>query len=344
MRVNGTEIFIGAYAEYQKNSTQQETATIAVSKEKTDAITAGIKEAFYSLNLQNRGVKVSVSDEDMEFLCSEEGYQKMKQDAADLYVKNANQQKIIAKDKNPNDLFWNNTGNQWLVFSEKLYNSGFYAEMEAEEVKQFEDTLAYATFGMDCLSRSQYLTGIEFSSIQEEYKYYMSSSEAVTELESSVAALRYLSDKLLPEENQEEFNQLIDMYYEHNKEVLSEYNNPMESFNKVIAGIHSRKSSYSHLLDEVAEKPVSEYKYTVMLGMIEKSEQEKEQYQQELQSLFEKLRVHGNDTFVWEEIRECFQNYSTNDSNEQEFKSYVYDQAQYLFNHMKNCWNRLLEL
>ncbi len=47
------------------------------------------------------------------------------------------------------------------------------------------------------------------------------------------------------------FSQLIDMYYKHNNEVLSEYNNPIESFNKVIAGMHFNKNSYSHFRDTV---------------------------------------------------------------------------------------------
>lgn len=344
MKINGTDIFIGAYAERRQSNHLLGQATISVSKEKAEEITADIKEAFYSLGLQNQGVKVSISKENMDFLCSEEGFQKMKQDAADLYIKNVNQQKVIAKDKNPDDLFWNNTGNQWLVFSEMLYNNGFYSEMSDEEVKQFEDTLAYITFGMDCVSKSQYLTGMEFSSIQEEYKYFMSDNEAISELESSVAALQYLSDRVLPEEQQERFNRLIDMYYEHNNEVLSEYTNPMDSFNKVIAGMHSNKSAYSHFMEEAAKEPVSEYKYTVMLGRTEKSEQEKEMYRQDLQRLFKKMKSSGDDAFIWEQIKECFQKYSTDGSDDLGFHNYVYEQAQYLFSHMKNCWGRLFAL
>ena len=125
MKVYDTTIFLGAYAE--RNQMNQR--TLSVTEEKTREIEEGLKDAFYNLNLQNREVKVSVSEEDMEFLCSEEGFQKMKQDAMDLYVKNANQQKVIAKDKNPNDLFWKNTGNQWLVFSETLYENDFFVNM-----------------------------------------------------------------------------------------------------------------------------------------------------------------------------------------------------------------------
>lgn len=343
MIVNGVDIFLGAYTERFHNNYELNPPALYVSEEKAEAITTGIKEAFCSLNLQNKGVKVSVSKEDMDFLCSEQGFQKMKQDAVDLYTKNYNQQKVIAKDKNSDDLFWNNTGNQWLMFSEALYKNDFYTEMANDEVKEFEDTLAYITSGMDRLSRSQYLTGIEFSSFKEEYKFFMSSGEAAMELESSVAALRYLSDRILPKEQQEDFNKLIDMYYVHNNEILAEYHNPMESFNKVIADIHSGKYPSSDWSDVTVAKPVGEYQYTIMLGRIEKSEQEKKQYQEQLRELFDQLESNDHDAAVWKKIKECFTEYVTDGSGDETFRGYVYDQAQYLFNHMKNCWSRLFD-
>lgn len=344
MKVNGRNIFLGAYAERKQSSYLQNQTSLSLGEERAAAITAGMKEAFHSLNLQNKGVKVSVSQTDMDFLCSEEGFLKMKQDALDLYTKNYNQQKVIAKDRNPEDLFWSNTGNQWLVFSEALYDNDFYAKMSDAEVKEFEDTLAYITSGMDCLSRSQYLTGIEFSSFKEEYKYFMSSSEAALELESSVAALQYLSDTFLPKEQQDIFNKLVDMYDMHNKEILAEYSNPVESFNKVIAGIYTKKNLSSGLLKQAADKPEGEYKYTVMLGRIEKSEQEKEQYREKLQVLFDKLGNHADKETVWKEISECFKEYATGGSRDAAFRNYVFDEAQYLFHHMKNCWSRLADL
>lgn len=344
MNLNGINIFMGAYAERNYNNCQLEQGVLSVSEEKAEAITTGIKEAFYALNLHNREVKVSVSQEDIDFLCSEDGFRKMKQDAVDLYMHNYDQQKVIAKDKNPDDLFWNNTGNQWLLFSEALYRDGFYTEMSDEEVKVFEDTLAYITSGMDCLSRSQYLTGIEFSSFQEEYKYFMSSGEAALELESSVTALRYLSDTLLSNEQQEGFGKLIDMYYMHNQEVLSEYSNPMESFHKVVAGIYAKKESDFKQLDKVADKPAGEYRYTVMLGKIEQSEKEKDQYREDLQTLFDQLGSNADREAVWEQIKERFLEYSTDGSEDEAFRDYVFDEAQYLFNHMKNCWSRLFDL
>lgn len=344
MKINGNEIFMGAYAERHLDKFQFNQKALSLSEEKEKAITTGIKEAFNFLNLQNQGVSVSISKEDMDFLCSEEGFEKIKKDAEDLYIKNASQQKVITKDKNPEDLFWNNTGNQWLVFSEFLYNDGFYTNMSDAEVKEFEDTLAYITSGMDRLSRSQYMTGIDFSAFEEEFNYFMTQGEAITALESSTAALRYLSDKMVPTEQRGEFNKLIDMYYAHNTEVISEYNNPMESFNKVIAGIHSKKLPYSSLSEEMADKPVSEYQYTIALGKIDKLEAEKKQYQDEVAALFEMLKESAKSSEVWNKIKDKFLDYSTGDSDNSGFREYVLSKSNYLFAHMEKCWGKLLRL
>ena len=334
MNINGNNIFMGAYAERNQNLFQFNQSRLSLSTEKSEAITAEIKEALDFLKPQMNGVKVSISKEDLDFLCSEESFLKMKKDAEDLYIKNANQQKTIANGRDQEDVFWGNTGNQWLVFSEALYKNGFYDGMSDEEVKEFEDTLAYITSGMDCLSRSQYLTGIEYKSFGEEFKFFMDSSEADMELESSTAALRYLADKMLPEEQREEFNKLVDQYYEHNTDVISEYNNPMESFNRVVAGMRSF---------QVADDPVDDYKYTVNLGEISKSEEAKRQYQNDMAELFAMLEKSNGSAAIWKQIKEKFLDYSTDNSSDNGFRNYVFGQSQYLFDHMQKCWSNLLQ-
>lgn len=334
MNINGNNIFMGAYAERHQNQFQFNQSRLSLSTEKSEAIAAGIKEVIDFLKPQMNGVRVSISKEDMDFLCSEEGFLKMKKDAEDLYIKNVNQQKTIAKGRSEEDAFWGNTGNQWLVFSETLYNNGFYDGMSDEEVKEFEDTLAYITSGMDCLSRSQYLTGIEYKSFGEEFKFFMNSGEAAMELESSTEALRYLADKMLPEDQREEFNKLIDKYYAHNTEVISEYNNPMESFNRVVAGMRSV---------EIAKDPVDEYLYTVKLGEISRTGEAKKQYQSDMAELFAMLQDSSGSAGIWDKIRERFLDYSTNNSKDNGFRNYVFRQSQYLFEHMQKCWNKLLQ-
>lgn len=134
-----------------------------VSEHKADSVSEKAAKAMQEIKQQrSRTDRMLLPEDARAFLCSEEGYNKMKKDVEDLYAKNAMQQKELMKN-DKSDSFWGNTGNQWMVLSEKLYNSGFYTDMSDEEVEQAETTLAKITAGMDHLSRTLYQTGIEFS-------------------------------------------------------------------------------------------------------------------------------------------------------------------------------------
>ncbi len=343
MNVDGVNVYMGAYAERHQSNYQIGQQKLVILEEKAQAISDGIKETFNALGLQNRGVKATISKEDMDFLCSEEGFQKMKRDAQNLYAVNANQQKTIAEGRDSEDLFWNNTGNQWLTFSESLNNSGFFDDMSDEQVKSFEDSLAYITSGMDRLSRSQYETGMDFSSFNEKFKYFMTSAEATTELESSTAALRYMSDKMIPEEQREDFNNLIDMYHKHNSEIISEYVNPMESFNRVVAGINATREKNPDILEPAAQKPVAEYKYTVMLGNVQKSENDRKTFGDEMRDIFSQLSSGKTDD-VWEKVQKKLAEYATDESDDEGLNAHVTSQADYLFKHMRDVWQMVLNM
>ena len=343
MQINGMNVYMGAYAERHQSNYQIGQQKLVISEEKSAEIAKGIKEAYTNLHLQDRGVHTTISQEDMDFLCSEEGFQKMKQDAQNLYVVNANQQKAIAAGRDSVDSFWNNTGNQWLTFSESLNNSGFFDDMSDEQVKSFEDSLAYITSGMDRLSRSQYETGMDFSSFNEEFKYFMTSAEATTELESSTAALRYMSDKMIPDEQREDFNNLIDMYHKHNSEIISEYVNPMESFNRVVAGINATREKNPDALEPVAQKPVAEYKYTVMLGNVQKSENDRKAFGDEMKDIFSQLSSGKTDD-VWEKVQKKLAEYATDESDDEGLNAHVASQADYLFKHMRDVWQMVLNM
>ena len=52
------------------------------------------------------------------------------------------QQKKIAEGRDRDDVFWTDTGNQWKIFSQYLYENGMYDGMTDEEVDGMEETLA----------------------------------------------------------------------------------------------------------------------------------------------------------------------------------------------------------
>lgn len=287
---------------------------------------------------ENVSASLSVSKDDVAFLCSDEGFAKMKKDAEDLYAANLRQQQKIAEGRDPEDKFWNNTGDQWMTFSEALRNGGFYDNMSGEQVREVEGLLEQITSGMDRLSKSQYNTGIDFGSLSDSgSKFFMSSAEASVALESSVAALQYMSEKLIPDDLKEDFNGLIDMYRKHNEEIMSEYNSPVESFNKVVANINKMGSI------KIAKKPVGEYKYTVMLGSIDKTEDEKKDFKEQIADIFKRYGLKGDFTTTLDMIKKQFEDYASGNSKDKEFRQYVSDEAAGLFDDMQNYWGSLMD-
>ena len=287
---------------------------------------------------ENVSASLSVSKDDVAFLCSDEGFAKMKKDAEELYAANLRQQQKIAEGRDPEDKFWNNTGDQWMTFSEALRNGGFYDNMSDEQVREVEGLLEQITAGMDRLSKSQYNTGIDFGSLSDSgSKFFMSSAEASVALESSVAALQYMSEKLIPDDLKEDFNGLIDMYRKHNEEIMSEYNSPVESFNKVVANINKMGSI------KIAEKPVGEYKYTVMLGSIDKTEDEKKDFKEQIADIFKRYGLKGDFTTTLDMIKKQFEDYASGNSKDKEFRQYVSDEAAGLFDDMQNYWGSLMD-
>ena len=322
---------------YQHDTSVIQKNNPVLSNEELEKISDKISTQSGFEQAWGKSADVSVSKDDLSFLCSEEGYLKMKQDTQDLYAANMRQQQKLAEGRDPADKFWNNTGDQWMTFSDALRSGGFYDNMSDDQVGEVEGLLEQITSGMDRLSKSQYNTGIDFGSLNDSGgKFFMSSAEVTVALESSTAALRYMSEKFIPDELKEDFNGLIDMYRKHNEEILSEYNNPVESFNKVVANINKMGSSM------VAEKPVGEYKYTVMLGNIDKTEDEKKDFREQIADIFKRYGLKGDFTTTLDMIKKQFEDYASGNSEDKGFRQYVCDEASGVFDDMQKYWGSLM--
>lgn len=348
MIINGTNIFMGAYEERRTQNNPMNREMLVINEDKQAEIKTKIEEAIKEIGWDKKnssGATVSISQEDKDFLCSEEGFLKMKQDAADLYLKNVERQKTIAAGCEESDVFWTNTGNQWLLFSEYLYNNDFYTDMSDEGVKEMENTLARITAGMDHLSRSQYLIGIEFSDYYGHgSKYFMTENECLMELESSTAALTCFADRYIAEDKRSSFENLIKQYHEHNLQIIDEYQNPMESFNKMVYSIHANKYPGSDVLGKIPKDGVvDEYKYTIMLGGITNNAAQQEQFRKDLRVLFAALGQEDVVTDkVWDQLKTQYIDYFTDKTDDSGFADYVWKESASTVQRMQQYWNVLL--
>ena len=334
MKINGNEIYMGTYAQRQQvaHSTDAQ-----VSVEQSESISKSIESALDSIVTTDGNVNVSVSKEDMVFLCSEDGFARMKKDAEDLYAANIKQQQIIAEGRDPEDKFWKNTGDQWLTFSETLDKSGFYDNMSDEQVKEFEGLLERITSGMDNLSKCQYNTGMDLGSYNAGGKYFMSSADAATLLEASTTALQYMSENMIPDDLRDDFNNLIDMYRKHNEEILSEYKSPMESFNKVVSGIYKAGADF------ISKKPVEDFKYTAMLGDVSHNENEKQNYKSRIADIIRKYAFAGDVDTALTLLKAEHESYVSGNSDDKGFRNYVAKNAEYLFKNIGEYWGKLVQ-
>lgn len=340
MVINGNNIFLGAYKEIR-----QKPSTMEIDEKIKSLVTSKAQAAFEDMKKhRGAGVLVSLSQENKDFLCSESGYEKMKKDIEDLYIMNVNQQKEIAADKNKEDPFWENTGNQWMLISEYLYNNGFYSDMEENEVQQIENTLAKITAGMDHLSRIQYQTGIDFSDFYGQgSNYFMSSNEVVLELEASTSALKYFADKYVNSDSFEHFNQLIEQYHKHNSEVIEGYQNPHESFQKAVHDIHSRKHPDSFYESQLTVKPYNGFEHSIYLGGIRRTTHDKNEFQLSVHNFFENIRNDTNKcNSLWNQLVENYVNYTVNNADNDSLKAYVLDESKHTFKRINSYWSELL--
>ncbi len=337
MKINGTDFFTGEYAGRRTKAPDPygipdeipDKTRLELPKEvelwlKTDP---KLKKA---LNLQDN-VKITISKEGQDLLSGEDELKKFKPITKTfIYEGHIKRQKELAGDKYGKDPFWKNTGDQWLTFSEMLSKENFYSDMSDDEVKEFEDMLADITAEMDNLSSIRFLgTGLSFSKRKNQsFNFHMTKTDALTGLEASISALKYLSDKFFTGETKEKFDKLIDDYRTHNEDIISDYNGFGESFDRYRAGMYNLGGPIYN----------EGYGYSVKLGNISKSKKDESDYTNAVSKIFSSS--HNNKDMI-NKLKKLLVSYRTNEDENEGFKNYVLEQSEYMFKHISSMWNRL---
>lgn len=190
------EMFTGAYNKRVEQNKAKAAAEAYHAQERT---TQTAQEAL--------GATVEISQESKDFLAG----------VAERKAAQAAAQEEIKKEYSGN--VFAGTGDfkqQYLVFSESLYNNGFYDSMSDEEVLRMENLLKNITSGMDSINGS----GLNVNRETE-----MSHEAARLDLVSSVSALKYFAGKYVPEDMRDSFNNLINQYESYNTAKVAAHRN-----------------------------------------------------------------------------------------------------------------------
>ena len=357
MTIGGCNLFMGAYAERMAGRTPGSRLPISEDREKeiTNQVTEAWKQIKSSGNKQD---SVSMSEEGKAFLCSDAVKDNMQKSSAlveKMYTDNAKLQEKLQQ-TDPDDPFWSNTGNQWLVFSGRLHSNGFYDAMSDEEVIAVETLLDKLTCGMDGVSSSLYHTGLNIYAGNEPGKINTSgfdlfneTSGALTmDLESSAAALKYFGETHIADEAlRDEFNGLVDKYYSHNAEILKGYQSPAEKMQKAISNIHSGKYPDSAVFNKSSQNAIEQYSERLNahshLGGVSHATEEENQYKKDISILFEQLKqgASGWDD-MWKKLENALVDYTSDNSDSESIRQAVSEQADVTFDRMKGYWSLLM--
>lgn len=331
--VDSQKAYQGAYAKRVQNrqNTQQ------MTEAQKDAATKRVKEAVYD--------SLSVSEEGKNYLKGESAKTGGSKKAPEFveYTR-VYQDERVAKSE---DAFWRNTGSQYLVFSQKLNESGFFDSMSDKEVGEAESILSAITKGMDSLNNANYLTGRGPSGVDGKGYTLPTSYEARMELESSTAALKYFGEKYIEDEGlRKEFEGLVDDYYAHNTEVLGEYRNPMEQMDKAVSKFHESAGNgqYNDIFEKAASQNPERAAYSKYMGSVTHTKEEEQQYGNELSGLFEQLKRNpSGQADIWNKIQSTMLNYATNGGGSEAIRGQVLAGAGDSFIRMENSWSLLLK-
>ena len=363
MTIGGCNLFMGAYAERVAGRRFAVNSSPQISEDQERKMTNQVTEALKQIKfLRNKQDFVSISEEGKAFLCGDAVKDNMKETSAlldKMYTDNAKLHEKLQQ-TDPEDPFWGNTGNQWLVFSEQLHSNGFYDPMSDEEVIAMESLLDKMTCGMDGVSSSLYdtgsglnLYGMDFLTGGEGrttgFDLFNETSESLTmDLESSTTALKYFGEKHISDEGlREEFNGLVDKYHSHNVEILKGYQSPAEKMQRAIRSIQRGKYPNSAIFNSMSQAGMEDYSERLSanshLGGVSHTSEEESQYKQDLSVLLERIKQRTDRwDDMWKMLENTLVDYTSKDSSDKGIRQAVSEQVNVTLDRMQGYWSVLM--
>lgn len=282
----------------------------------------------------------------------------------DLYSKNMIERWENAKEKYGDNSFELYSGAQHLIFNKKLQEMGFFDGMSEKEAGQFQSLLQEITTVMNCASQNTgtyiddgtsgsrlycYEGNLITMPEYDEAFYNTYSDEAKLDLESSTAALQAFSQKYLSGENKEEFDSLISDFHQYNSEYLETYQSFEEKMvmgsakmhtNGLVSSWEAKDREIADISGMVSDKTGD---YLNGMGSVSHTKEETDNYLRDIASLFKLLSQSGsNAANIWEKLEGKYSDYTTNNTNNKNFKDYVINRSENVFDHMKSYWSKLI--
>jgi hypothetical protein len=245
------------------------------------------------------------------------------------------QKDIGVQNADPSDIFSYRSRDQWLVFSQYLYESKYFDSLSNEEVKKIESILQHITDGLDSLAK---YPGINLFGIKKEQQH---SYEAHLELASSTAALQHFSNTFLSGDVKKGFDQLIQDYVRHNTKKVIGYQSVEEIFYAARAKIRPLNAPLTY-------QQSRELSMTNKLGKTVYTHEEIESVIKNYQEMFESIQNEEDLSAVLVKAKEQLLSFVTKgispkDADYQLARDFVAQRADDTFKRIENYWHMLLQ-
>ncbi|MBU5488781.1 hypothetical protein KQI77_11645 [Clostridium sp. MSJ-8] len=231
---------------------------------------------------------------------------------------------------------------QWLAFSKLLYENGFYDNMSDEEVRDMEFKLIKITDPLDSIAKDD-------EDIYCDIEEILSSYCANMELESSVCALRYFSNKYIKDGLKEKFDKLIEEYHTHNSLILSNYKSPVENFELARAKVLEKSKDILELTRKKMEhpnmplsQPVAELEAAYILGKGVASKELIKKQNHKYEDIFNEIITNKkNVETAIDEVKDSLVIFISKGGKNEVAKSLVANRSKTTFNRVLDYWKNL---
>lgn len=218
---------------------------------------------------------------------------------------------------------------QYLVFSEHLFDAGFYDRMSDAAVREAERLLRDITSSMDAISPNSLMSSTE---------YAPSAAGAQVAYASSVEALHQFADQYLEGDLKESFKGLIGDYEAHNRPIVEKHRNVRDRMDSAMA-----KFSQSKFYNKAGASSDTSRTTAAKLGAIQHTAEQNRKVREAVTASFREIRSGrmSIDAAI-HKAQNAFLSYASDGAQNGSMRSLLIQRNSAMFAQMSAYWGVLM--
>lgn len=223
----------------------------------------------------------------------------------------------------------NDFSKQYLVFSEHLFDAGFYDHMSDAAVREAERLLRDITSSMDAIAPNSLISNTE---------YAPSGAAAQVAYASSVEALHEFANQYLEGDLKESFEGLIGSYEAHNRPIVERHRNVRDRMDRALA-----EFSQSKFYDKAGKSTDASRTTAAKIGAVQHTAEQNRKIREAVTRSFQEIRSGrmSIDAAV-RNAQNAFLSYASGDAQNGSMRSLLIQRNSATFAQMNAYWSVLM--